>query len=165
MKTLVLIRHGKSLYDEYVGSDIERHLAPRGYADVNDSLNWCKREKLVPGLLVSSPAIRAYSTALIFANGYGYLPDQIALAGAIYEAGVQQLLYVLASIPEKAKTVFLFGHNPGFTDLTNFLCGPEIHHLPTAGVVVMDVIAKEWKEIGKQSCILSGVFSGHKPLQ
>lgn len=164
MKTLVLVRHGKSLYDEYVGSDMERHLAARGYADVNDSQNWCKRSKLIPDLIVSSPAIRAYSSALIFANGYGYPPDHILLTGAIYEATVQQLLYVLASIPEKANTVFLFGHNPGFTDVTNFLCGPVIHHLPTAGVVVMEVQKKLWSALEAKSCRLTAAYSGHKPM-
>lgn len=165
MKTLVLVRHGKSLYDEYAGTDMQRHLAPRGYVDVADSLKWCRQMKLQPGLMVSSPAIRAYSTALIFANGYGYPPDRILLESSIYEAGVQQLLYVIASLPETVKTVFLFGHNPGFTDFTNFLCGPEIHHLPTAGVVVMDVKCKAWNEVRQDSCVISDVFSGHKPMR
>lgn len=165
MKTLVLVRHGKSLYDEYVGSDIQRHLAPRGYADVADSLSWCKREELMPDLLVSSPAIRAYSTALIFANGYGYPTDQIVLSQSIYEATVQQLLYVVSSLPEKPKTVFMFGHNPGFTDFTNFLCGPQIHHLPTSGVVVMEFARKSWSDLAQRSCLLTDVYSGHKPVE
>lgn len=165
MKTLVLVRHGKSLYDEYVGSDILRHLAPRGYQDASDALAWCKGEELIPELMVSSPAIRAYSTAMIFANGFGYPPDRILSVGSIYEATVRQLLYVIASLPDKANTVFLFGHNPGFTDITNYLCGPVLHHLPTAGVMVMETKIATWNDAAEKTFSLCEFFSSHKPVR
>jgi phosphohistidine phosphatase len=164
-KTLVFVRHGKSGYDAYVGSDMQRHLAERGYADSMDTLRWCQSLDIVPDLIVSSPAIRAYSTALVFANGYAYPPENILLQDAIYEATVQQLLYVVSSFPAKADTVFMFGHNPGFTDVVNFLCGPVLHHLPTAGVAVLKLNAGSWTEVGKKTASLMQAWSGHKRVE
>lgn len=162
---LIIVRHGKSLYDDYVGMDMQRHLAPRGYADAYDSLKWCLQRELVPDLIVSSPAIRAFSTALIFANGYAYPPGEIRLEGAIYEAAIPQLLYVIAALPPQAETVFLFGHNPGFTDLVNFLCGAVMTHLPTAGVAVVELSAHRWTEVSAGSGQLMEAWSGHKRIE
>ena len=164
-KTLVFVRHGKSGYDAYVGADMQRHLAERGYADAMDSLRWCQSQDIIPDLIVSSPAIRAFSTAVIFANGYAYPPGNILLQDAIYEAGVQQLLYVIASLPAKADTVFIFGHNPEFTDIVNFLCGPVLHHLPTAGVAVIQLRQSQWSEAGHKTASLIQAWSGHKRME
>jgi phosphohistidine phosphatase len=155
---LVLVRHAKSLHDEYVGADIERHLCQRGYADAEVSSEWCLSRRILPDLMVSSPAIRAYSTAMIMARRFSYLPAQIRLEQAIYNAGTGNLLQVLRSLPEKSSCVFLFGHNPGLTDLANHLCGPVCAHLPTAGIAVIQLHAD------RLSGTLLDLFSGHKPF-
>lgn len=164
-KTLVFVRHGKSGYDAYVGADMQRHLAERGYADAMDSLRWCQSQDIIPDLIVSSPAIRAFSTAVIFANGYAYPPGSILLQDAVYEATVHQLLYVISALPAKAETVLLFGHNPGFTDIVNFLCGPVLHHLPTAGVAVVKFKTGQWPEAGPATATLMKAWSGHKRME
>lgn len=163
-KKLILVRHGKSLYDEYIRTDSERHLAGRGYKDAEDAALHCKKQDVHPGLLVSSPAIRAFSTAMVFANEYGYIADQILLKSAIYEAGVPQLLYVIRELSDVEEMVFLFGHNPGLTDLVNYLCGPVLYHLPTSGVAALDLQLDHWKDAGEKCAKPSFLYSGHKPI-
>jgi len=161
---LIFVRHAKSLYNDYVQYDIERHLCDRGYADAADSASWLVSKKYKPDTFLSSPAIRAYSTALIFANRMGYKPEAIQLEGAIYEAGVRQLLYVLAQVPSHVNSAILFGHNPGFTEIINHLCGPVIGHLPTAGVAIVHLVFNQGELPSLGSAKLKDVYSGHKPF-
>ncbi len=163
-KKLILVRHAKSLHEPYVNGDIERHLAPRGYEDALESALWLKSHNHVPELFVSSPAIRAYSTALIFANACGIKPDSIFLSDHIYEARVETLLYLVNSLPENFQSIALFGHNPGFTDLVNVLCGPTLPHLPTSGVVVLESPSTSWSAIEPGEGKLKEVFSSHKEI-
>lgn len=161
---LVLVRHAKSLYNDYVQSDIERHLAERGYRDAHESAAWCLENSLVPDLIISSPAIRAFSTALIFANHFSYAPDRIQLHSSVYEAEVRQLMYVAGEVSGGFKKVMMFGHNPGFTDFLNVLCGPVCVQLPTAAVAHIRLKIKDWKEISPDTGELISLYSGHKPF-
>lgn len=163
-KNLILVRHGKSLYDDYIRTDSERHLAGRGYKEAEDAAIHCKKQDLRPGLLVSSPAIRAFSTALVFANEFGYPADHILLKSAIYEAGVPQLMYVIRELDDRAETVVLFGHNPGLTDLVNYLCGPVLYHLPTSGVASLQLQINHWKDVDEKCGSPAFLYSGHKPI-
>jgi phosphohistidine phosphatase len=159
---LIIVRHAKSLHEEYVSRDIERHLFERGYSDASLSADWCIIKKLKPDFILSSPAIRAYSTALIFANKFGFSPDKIQLKNAIYEATYRSLLLVLEESMNGEGTYMLFGHNPGLTDLINFLCGPVCVNLPTAALVHIRLnteVSKRWTE-GAGEVIQK--FSGHK---
>ncbi|CAN5628822.1 phosphohistidine phosphatase SixA [soil metagenome] len=164
MRQLLFIRHAKSLHDAYVAADSERHLAPRGYVDAEDSAQWCKQRSYTPDLMISSPAIRAFSTALIFANRCGYPSDAIKLVTSIYEADSRKLLYVIREIDDRYQRVMIFGHNPGFSDIVNTLCGPVITHLPTAGVAVINPGVESWSEITPSRAKLIGVYSGHKDI-
>jgi phosphohistidine phosphatase len=159
---LIVVRHAKSLHDEYVSRDIERHLFERGYTDAAISADWCIDKKIKPDFILSSPAIRAFSTALIFANRFGFSAEEIKLKNSIYEATVQRLLMVLEEEIVAEGTYMLFGHNPGLTDLINYLCGPTLVNLPTAGVVhirLNKVLSGRWEP---RSATVLQQFSGHK---
>lgn len=159
---LLIVRHAKSLQEDYVSSDMERHLFERGYYDAALAADWCVSKKIRPDFMLSSPAIRAFSTALIFANKLGFSLEKINLKNAIYEATVHKLLLVLEEAMLIEGTYMIFGHNPGFTDLINYLCGPVIVNLPTAAVVhirLNDSLAGRWKP---GSAVVIQKFSGHK---
>ncbi len=164
MLTLILVRHAKAMRDSYVKDDSLRHLTARGYEDAFASAQWCKSLGLKADVLVSSPAIRAFSTAAIIATEYGLEQDQIVLNSSIYEANTSQLLYVINELNDKHKTVMLFGHNPGFTDIINVLCGNVINHLPTSAVAVLSFKEKSWSAIKEKSASLKTVFSSHKDV-
>jgi phosphohistidine phosphatase len=146
MKTLLLMRHGKSLHNDYVHSDLQRHLNAKGYAEVKAAAAWCNEHGYNPDLFVSSPAIRAYSTAVITAQFMAYPPGMILLKDSIYEASARTLLYLVQSLPPEATMVALFGHNPGFTDLIKTLAPGSIDHLVTAGVAVISLNIEHWKD-------------------
>lgn len=163
---LVVIRHAKSLYNDYVSTDSERHLAARGYGDIDLTAKWLVQKGIFPDLIISSPAIRAYSTAFIVANRVGYETHKIQLSSSIYEASAKTLFYVLSELDEYLNTVFIVGHNPGFTDLINLLCGNVITHLPTAATAFIEFDqAIKWSEIAPGRGKLIAHYSSHKDVE
>jgi phosphohistidine phosphatase len=163
-KRLVLIRHGKSLYDDYVANDMERHLAARGYHDVEQTALWLKQNDIFPDAMVSSPAIRAYSTCLILANHFSFQAEKVLIKDAIYEASDNALLYVINELPAIADTVFLFGHNPAFTSIVSKLTNEEFRHLPTSAAVIIEFNQVQWNEIDLHSGNLTNTFCCHKAV-
>lgn len=163
-KRLVLIRHGKSLYDNYVANDMERHLATRGYYDVEQTALWLKQNNIFPDAMVSSPAIRAYSTCLIVANHFSFQAEKVLIKDAIYEASDNALLYVINELPAIADTVFLFGHNPAFTSIVGKLTNEEFRHLPTSAAVIIEFNQVQWNEIDLHSGNLTNTFCCHKAV-
>ena len=156
MKTLYLLRHAKSGHEDYVINDIERHLSARGYKDAEEQAALFKKKHKQPQLIVSSPAIRAFTTALIFAKQLSYDIAKIKTNFAIYEAGIQQLLYVINELDDQYQSAMLVGHNPGFTYLTNALCGNVIDDLPTSGVAAIQLNVVKWSDVdsGKGNLIV-----------
>ena len=153
---LVLVRHAKSEHDDYVQHDMLRHLSAKGYREAGEMARQWQELGNRAGLLVSSPAIRAFTTAQIFAMTFGVKADGIRLSADIYEAGVPSLMKVVCSLPDDHPRVMMFGHNPGFTLLVNHLCGPVIDHLPTAGLAHIRLDISSWQEgVGGSGRLLS----------
>ena len=101
----------------------------------------------LPELFISSPAIRAYSTALLFAQQLNYHPENIVLKDAIYDAPLKKLYRVMQETNDQYTSVALFGHNPGFTDLLNDLCGFTIDNIPTSGIACVSLKSSSWSKI------------------
>ena len=138
-KMLYLLRHAKSGHEEHIGNDIERHLSVKGYKEAEEQAALFNRNHKKPERIISSPGIRAFTTALIFAKHLSYDLTKIKINLSIYEAGIQQLLYVIYELDDQYQSAMLVGHNPGFTYLTNALCGNVMDDLPTAGMAAIQL--------------------------
>ncbi len=144
MKTLTLIRHAKSDWGNETVSDLYRPLNSRGYADAS-VLSKQLAQKIPPAQFwFSSPAIRAYSTALLFANAFQFNEEKIFLNKRIYEASVKTLETLVTSIPDENETVFIFGHNPGFTKFFNQYSDSFADNIPTCGVISLSNDVLSW---------------------
>ena len=102
-----------------------------------------------PDLVVSSPAARALATARIIADAVGYPRDGIREDERIYEAGPAEILDVIRRLDDEEDRVFLFGHNPGLTDLVNELTEPPLDNVPTCGVVELRLTAERWADVSR----------------
>lgn len=154
MKRLVLVRHAKSSWASTHLSDRERPLNKRGERDAPRMGKRLAGRGAAPELILSSPAVRAISTARILAGKVGYAESRIVELDDLYGAGVRDFLEVLADRGGEAQSVMLFSHNPGITELVNFLSGETIGNVPTCGVAVLDFPVKQWKEIGRGTGVL-----------
>ncbi|MCW3103568.1 MAG: putative phosphohistidine phosphatase, SixA [Bacteroidetes bacterium] len=150
MKTLYIVRHAKSDKDQEKLEDIDRPLNPRGYIDAHamgSKLNDTRRK---PELIVSSPAIRALTTALIFARKFNYDPKKIMLEHALYESSMKDYLKVIGELDNSFSSVMIFGHNSTITALVNSLTAPFTENVPTCGVTAILFTVNNWKEITKE---------------
>lgn len=144
MKTLYLIRHAKSDWAIETIPDVDRPLNSRGYADSHKMSQELKEKKISPDLVLSSPAIRAISTALIFCRKLNYDPSLLMINKNLYYTNAKEYLKVIGSIDNKYNTVFLFGHNPIITDCANVLAGPLAEEMSTCGIAGIKSKTNDW---------------------
>ena len=147
MKTLYLVRHAKSSWDYHDLSDFERPLNGRGKASAPFMGKVLKKMGVKPGLIVSSPANRAITTASIIARELDYSSDAIQTRFSIYEAGISELLDVVNETNDEFDSLMLFGHNPGFTFLAERLSNTMIDNMPTCGVAAISFKTEKWSEV------------------
>ena len=146
MKTLFLIRHAKSSWDDTALPDKERPLNDRGRRDAPKMGERLAKRDVKPDLILSSPAVRALSTAEIIAEKLDYRRKDIVVTERLYAAEVDELLDVIQQLRDEVERVMLFGHNPELTELAHRLSA-EITHMPTCAVAEFTFDAKSWSKI------------------
>jgi phosphohistidine phosphatase len=146
---LVILRHAKSSWKSDAESDFDRPLAKRGKQDAAKAGKWLKHQKLIPDLILSSPAERARRTLLKVCRELPFDADEIRWIPEIYDASLNDLVKVLKACPDKAKTVLMVGHNPGLEYLLEYLCREplplaEDSKLLTAGCLAHLEVSAKW---------------------
>ena len=146
MKTLLLIRHAKSSWDDASISDFDRPLNERGKKDAPVMAHRLIDNKVKIDVFISSPAKRAGRTARIFAEEYKIKKDDIIYKTELYGAGEKEFFDVIEKISDKVESVAIFSHNPGITDFANLLTETKIDNIPTCGIFAVKSHAKKWAD-------------------
>jgi len=102
-----------------------------------------------PDLLLSSPALRALTTAQLTAEELGEKRKDIVVDDRLYASSADNLLAVIRTLDKKLNCVMLFGHNPEFTDLAHRLSS-DIVDMPTSAIVEFDFDTKAWSDVGER---------------
>jgi phosphohistidine phosphatase len=144
MKTLTLVRHAKSSWKDSSLADRDRPLNKRGKRDAPEMGRRIAAAGIRPSLIVSSPAVRAWTTAKVIANEIGYPREFLQRDNALYLASVNGILDVIVSQDGGFNNLMLVGHNPGFTDFANYLVPGVTNNMPTAGVVSVELETDDW---------------------
>lgn len=137
------MRHAKSDWSTNV-EDFNRPLNKRGFKDAEKMGTWLKKQKLVPDVIVSSPAKRAKQTIKIVCEHLGKDVKGIIWDERIYEAGLDDLVNVVTEHGKKAKHMLLAGHNPGLDHLVNHFSQDRLPRtaagklMTTAAIAVME---------------------------
>lgn len=147
MRTLLLVRHAKSSWDNPALSDKERPLNKRGKDDAPKMGKLLKKRDFQPDLIVSSPAKRAYSTAKRIAKELDYNKCSIETDEALYMADTEDFYGAISKVPGNVYSLMLFSHNYGITHFANFISDSGIENIPTCGLVRIDFEMESWKEI------------------
>jgi phosphohistidine phosphatase len=116
MIELLLLRHGKSDWS-INASDFDRPLKKRGKRNAKQIGRWLSHQQRQPDLVISSPANRALSTAKIVVTCMKLSTSSIQTDNRIYGADLDDLLQILAEIPNTISRVMLVGHNPDLEEL------------------------------------------------
>lgn len=147
MKTVCIVRHGKSSWEDPMLSDMERPLLRRGIERSKAVAKAIRKRGLHFDLLISSPAARALETARIFADVTGLSQGDIRIEEKLYHGGPEAMMDILYSLDDQAATVALFGHNPGMTYLVNDEFGIMTDNLPTSGAACVTYDTGEWNRL------------------
>ncbi|MDH3585076.1 MAG: histidine phosphatase family protein [Phycisphaerae bacterium] len=154
MKTLFLLRHAKSSWNQAGLTDRQRPLNRRGRRDAPEMGRRLARRDIGPDLIVSSPAERALTTAKIVAEQLGRDPARVLIDTDIYAASVPDLLQVIRDFDPSHACILLVGHNPALTDTVNHLTGSVIPNVPTCGLAEIEMAEDAWASAGENSARL-----------
>jgi phosphohistidine phosphatase len=145
MKTLLLLRHAKSSWDNTGLKDFDRPLNERGQEAAPLIGKAMRKRKLQPDLIISSPAVRAKETTQLVRDAAGLTP-KINYEEGIYEASTRNLLEIVSRIDDSVHVAMMVGHNPGFEELLTVLTG-ETKRMPTAALALIELNIEKWSEV------------------
>ncbi len=146
MKTLYLLRHAKSSWEQPLITDFDRPLTDRGYADAHLLGNSMHGKKIQINVILSSPAIRAMTTAIIVSQHINYSPDKILIREKLYDSKVEDYLDCIAAV-DGGDSVLLTGHNNTISEVAQKLSINTINDLKTCTLIAIKLKIKLWKDI------------------
>jgi phosphohistidine phosphatase len=160
MSELYLLRHAKAVPQSAGMRDADRPLEPRGREGALAVAKWLKHQKIVPQLVLCSPATRTRQTCELIADAFARRPAVEYEAG-LYLAGADRLLDYIRAVPDTVERVMMIGHNPGLHELAQMLSdtntGPLADrlaaNLATAGLVRYEVTT-EWSGLRRRAARL-----------
>jgi phosphohistidine phosphatase len=147
-KNLFLIRHAHAESNHEI-RDFDRSLTLKGITDATEISKQMHDHGFLPQSILSSPATRAMNTAKVFAENLSISFNKIQPENTIYEASITTLLSLINHLNNKYSTVALFGHNPGISELLNYLSDDYFGALPTSGVVQLEFELEDWSMISE----------------
>jgi phosphohistidine phosphatase len=149
VRTVILLRHGKSSWSDSTLSDIDRPLAPRGERASRRIAKYMRRKRIRPTLVLCSPSLRTRQTLEAIEPSLGK-GCSIELVPQLYAASERELLERLQALPESVTSVMLIGHNPGLQNLALVLAsrGADLPQLeekfPTGALATLVVQSENW---------------------
>jgi phosphohistidine phosphatase len=154
MRRLILFRHAKTERDAPSGRDQDRRLDARGREDAAAMGRWLARQRYRPSLALVSTAARAEQTWTLVEDELAgarieYVPE-------LYGADPSDILRIIRGVDlEDPACLMIVAHNPGLHELALALITGDDSatrralaiNLPTAGVVVIDFAAGQWRDV------------------
>lgn len=145
MKTLLLLRHAKSSWNDPSQRDFDRPLNDRGKRDAPRMGRALADRGPAPDLIVSSPAVRAKQTVEAVISAAGFTAP-LQFDESIYEASLGELMRVVRNLPDNSSAVLMVGHNPGFEGLVYRLSGAN-ERMTTAALAAIEFQIDRWQAV------------------
>ncbi|MFC1853625.1 histidine phosphatase family protein [candidate division CSSED10-310 bacterium] len=155
MKTILVMRHAQAGWSRYISSDFERPLNEKGLKDAPLIGKFIKEIKVIPDLILSSPAKRARQTADTVAQNCGF-QGEISFVKEFYSGDELVVRASMADLSDTVNTVLIVGHNPTLEDLISAMTsdGSFRINLETAALSCMVPSIKKWAEIENKHSVL-----------
>jgi phosphohistidine phosphatase len=145
-KHLYLLRHGTSAEKQTGQTDKERLLTPQGTRETLLIGQYLLKHKLVPGLIVSSTADRAATTAGFIADAMKIDHDLVVLEEELFQASTRTFLELINQLDDAHTHVMCVGHNPTISYLAEYLTKAEIGDMVPAGLAIIRFNCTSWKD-------------------
>jgi phosphohistidine phosphatase len=146
MKRLIIVRHAKSSWNYPDLKDFYRPLNDRGFQDAVNMADYINNKGMDIGLFISSPAVRALTTANLFAKTMRYPIDKIEQEPSFYEFfdDGDIMLSKVRTLDNRLSAVAIFGHND---TLVENLSHGQITKFPTCAAACVVFPINSWSEI------------------
>jgi phosphohistidine phosphatase len=154
MKTLTLLRHAKSTWDDPVATDFDRPLNSRGRRAAATMGREMRAQGLAFDQVIASPAVRVIETLADVERGYGSALSP-AYDKRVYLASTETLLDIVQEADNAAERLLIIGHNPGLENLAMLLTRGEglrtqiAIKYPTATLAEIALPVESWSEVVK----------------
>lgn len=155
MKKVLFVRHARADRELTFLSDIERPLTGSGFKDAKNVSSEVAKRGFVPDLIITSPAVRAYSTALIFCHTWGLDLSRIQLEPHLYNTSPNAYLTALSGLVENHSRIMLTGHNDLISDAVKLLVRTKFNSMKTTGTALVSAEGYTWE----------GFFKGQANLE
>ncbi len=155
MKKAVIIRHAKSSWSDMSLKDIERPLNTRGNRDAPRMAELLHDYIEAIDKFYTSPATRAKSTALYFANSYGIKEEDLTILKEMYFGSEAELLETVQLASDSEDCIALFSHNPKITYFVNSFTDKHIDNVPTCGIAILSADIESWSEFNERTADVS----------
>lgn len=152
MKRLILIRHAKSSWANDALSDTDRPLNKRGLRDAPRMGSFLTENAPDLDRIVTSPAVRARSTAELIAAPMGIASGELIERSDLYLASCETLAQTIRGFPDDWECPALVAHNPGLSYLAEYLTDRPFGNIPTCGVLHLSCPVDRWADLQRDSC-------------
>ena len=146
MKTITFLRHSKSSWD-YDVSDVNRPLNEFGIKKIKKVSNLSIDTFNQVEIFFSSPANRAIHTCIILAKSLEIDLKKISIRKELYTFDMFEVFDFIKQINDKYSNIVLVGHNPAYTEISNYFSENKILNLPTARWFCLKFDTDSWSEI------------------
>ncbi len=154
MRTLYLLRHAKSSWQDATIRDHDRPLAPRGVGAAQRIAVHLPSAGVRPALVLCSSARRTLETLDAIRPALGETAE-VSIEPDLYGADAGEILERLRTVDPAVPQVLVIGHNPGLQDLAIELSGEGDPALltqlrtkfPTGALATLD-LQVSWAELG-----------------
>jgi len=164
LKTVLLLRHAKSAWNDADLSDHDRPLNRRGERAAEAMADHIARKAPRPDLILCSTAVRSRQTLAPLVHRLTAPAPPILLEKGLYLAPEANLLARLQKAPDEAGTVLVIGHNDGIWRLAEVLAGRGRAGLlqalrekfPTGTLATLRAPVERWADLAAGSAELLG---------
>ncbi len=170
MRTLFLLRHAKSSWDDSTLADHDRPLAPRGRRAARRIADYFRSEAVRPALVLCSSARRARETLAEVRPALGEQAE-VRVTDELYGADADEMLHRLRALGQDIASVMIVGHNPGLHDLALELAGDgdeaaiaQLHtKFPTGALATLQLGRTRWDELAPGQAYLASLVLPRPP--
>lgn len=149
-KTLHIVRHGKSTWELTDVDDFDRPLTSRGISSNHIIASRFAASFGNVDSILTSPAVRALSTAVSLARTAGISLQKIKLEPHLYFSGVNEIITLIEATSNDIDSLMVVGHNPDLTDVANHFVPSITDEMPTSSIASIRFNIESWADISQR---------------
>jgi phosphohistidine phosphatase len=146
MKVITFLRHSKSSWENNI-EDINRPLSETGIKKIKKIANLSKDHFISTEIIFTSSANRALHTSVLLSRTLSINLNKIKICDELYTFNYNKVFDFIQTIDNNYLEVVLVGHNPAFTEISNYFSENKILNLPTARWFSLKFESDNWSDI------------------